>query len=81
VIVGDSLGSDIAGGNRYGYRTALVLTGVTRPDHSPEPGEEPDLVFERLGDPESGPGPLQMHRPIDGEDVLCRPHDSEGPFP
>jgi HAD superfamily hydrolase (TIGR01450 family) len=49
LLVGDYIRSDIQGALNFGYRSALVLTGVTTREmveHSPV---KPDLVFEKLG--------------------------------
>ena len=50
LMVGDNLSADIAGGRAMGYRTALLLTGVTSPASidNAAPDERPDMVFERL---------------------------------
>ncbi len=48
VMVGDSLASDIPGGNDFGYRTALMLTGITTVDMLRASNIQPDLVFQRL---------------------------------
>ncbi len=48
LIVGDSLEADIRGGRDFGYRTALVLTGVTPADALARAEVAPDFVFERL---------------------------------
>ena len=48
LVVGDSLASDIAGGGRFGCRTALVLTGLTRPGMIDAAPVRPDEVFEGL---------------------------------
>ena len=48
LIVGDSLASDIRGGIDFGYRTALVLTGVATLDMARSSDVRPDLVFEAL---------------------------------
>ncbi|HPN83866.1 MAG TPA: HAD-IIA family hydrolase [Victivallales bacterium] len=50
LMVGDSLRSDIKGGNRFGIKTALVLTGITKTSHlkKTEKCLTPDFVFERL---------------------------------
>ncbi len=47
LMVGDSL-SDVAGGGRFGCRTALVLTGLTRPSMIGSTPVPPDEVFEGL---------------------------------
>ena len=48
LMVGDSLPGDIAGGQRFGYRAALVLTGLTTPQLLQVSEVRPDLVFEML---------------------------------
>jgi len=48
VIVGDSLASDIRGGRDFGYRTALVLSGLTTPPMLSRAPIQPDLAFEGL---------------------------------
>lgn len=50
LAVGDRAETDILGGKRAGLRTALVLTGVTRPDQVAglPPDQRPDYVFENL---------------------------------
>jgi len=48
VLVGDSLASDIRGANRFGYQSALVLTGVTNPDMLRTSRIRPDMVFRGL---------------------------------
>ncbi|MFW5803227.1 MAG: HAD-IIA family hydrolase [Verrucomicrobiota bacterium] len=48
MLVGDSIASDIAGGRRFGYRTALVLTGITRPEMPATDESSPEFVFHTL---------------------------------
>lgn len=48
MLIGDSTASDIAGGLRFGYRTALVLTGITRPVMPVAEDARPELVFRTL---------------------------------
>jgi len=48
MIVGDSLASDIRGGLDFGYRTALVLTGITPRHMLSRSLTQPELVFETL---------------------------------
>jgi NagD protein len=48
LMVGDSLTGDIAGGASFGYRTALVLTGLTTPAMLAGSPVAPDVVFEGL---------------------------------
>jgi len=50
LIVGDSLEADIRGGGDFGYRTALVLTGVTSGDAVRRSEVKPSLIFEVLDD-------------------------------
>ena len=45
VMLGDSIASDIKGANEFGYRSALLLTGVTREMHLPTAVAKPELVF------------------------------------
>jgi glycerol-1-phosphatase len=47
-IVGDNLDSDIAGGNRAGLTTILVLTGTAKREDLAAAGVEPDLVLPDL---------------------------------
>ena len=50
VMLGDSLGSDIAGAKRFGCQSALVMTGLTTPEilkHTP-PEKMPDMIFESI---------------------------------
>ncbi len=65
LMIGDQLGTDIAGGVRLGMRTVLVLSGVSRE----EQGEQvvPDLVVQDLREliarwPESGAGGARCAR-------------------
>jgi phosphoglycolate/pyridoxal phosphate phosphatase family enzyme len=51
LIVGDRLETDVRMGRQAGIRTALVLTGVTRPGDLPgEPDTRPDVVLESVRD-------------------------------
>ena len=45
LMLGDSLASDVTGARAFGYRPALVLTGITREQHLGRAGAKPDLVF------------------------------------
>jgi glycerol-1-phosphatase len=47
-IVGDNLDADIAGGNRAGLTTVLVLTGTSRRDDVAAGGVAPDIVLPDL---------------------------------
>ena len=48
LLVGDSLLTDIAGGKKAGYTTALVLTGVTIKTDLGNDGVKPDFVLENI---------------------------------
>lgn len=48
LMVGDSLAGDIAGGAGFGYRTALVLTGLTSADMLTDSAVRPDVVCTHL---------------------------------
>ncbi|OGV62640.1 MAG: hypothetical protein A3K19_08625 [Lentisphaerae bacterium RIFOXYB12_FULL_65_16] len=50
IMVGDSLTGDVAGGRDFGYRTALVLTGITTPEILARSEIRPELVFRAVGD-------------------------------
>ncbi len=46
LMVGDSPTSDIRGARAFGYRSALLLTGITQPRHLPPPSDAmPDWIF------------------------------------
>lgn len=48
LMVGDSPASDIRGARAFGYRSALLLTGITHAEHLPPPPDAvPDWIFER----------------------------------
>jgi len=49
-IVGDDVEADIAGGQRFGLRTALVRTGKFRPDDLDLSGVTPDIVVNSLAE-------------------------------
>jgi HAD superfamily hydrolase (TIGR01458 family) len=49
-IVGDDIEADIAGGQRFGLRTALVRTGKFRPDDLESSGITPDIVVNSLAE-------------------------------
>ena len=48
LMVGDSLASDVAGAQAFGYRSALVLTGATHAERWRGAQPRPDLVFRAL---------------------------------
>ena len=48
VIIGDSLASDIRGGLDFGYRTAVVLTGITTEGMVADSDVQPELVCRTL---------------------------------
>jgi NagD protein len=49
-IIGDTMGTDIRGGVQMGYKTILVLTGMTRREDLPRFAFKPDLVVESAGE-------------------------------
>jgi NagD protein len=49
-IIGDTMGTDIRGGVQMGYKTILVLTGMTKSEDLPRYAFKPDLVVESAGD-------------------------------
>lgn len=48
LVVGDNLAADVAGGKKMGFRTVLMMTGVTTHESLVKSGIQPDLVFARL---------------------------------
>ncbi len=48
LVIGDRLNTDILGGVRLGLHTALLLSGVTRPEQVPHSPIHPDMTFEHL---------------------------------
>ncbi len=48
IMIGDMLEGDILGGNNFGYRTALLLTGGTRKTMIGSGTTRPEMVFEGL---------------------------------
>ncbi len=48
VMVGDNLAADVAGGQSMGYRTALLLTGVTTQSTLKNSKLIPDMLFKAL---------------------------------
>jgi HAD superfamily hydrolase (TIGR01450 family) len=48
IMIGDMLEGDILGGNSFGYRTALLLTGGTKRSMVPQSTTRPDVVFEGI---------------------------------
>ncbi|MGH2374485.1 MAG: HAD hydrolase-like protein, partial [bacterium] len=59
LIAGDRPETDIAMGIATGMATALVLTGVTRPEGSEAVRPRPDFIVERLDQllPDAAPAP------------------------
>jgi NagD protein len=49
-IIGDTMATDIRGGVQMGYKTILVLTGMTKREDLPRYAFKPDLVMESAGD-------------------------------
>lgn len=52
LVIGDRLDTDILGGNRAGFTTALVLTGIDTRESAAaaDAGHRPDHIIETLGD-------------------------------
>ena len=50
LVVGDRLETDIAGGQSWGARTALVLSGVSTADQAGAWRPKPDIVAADLAD-------------------------------
>jgi NagD protein len=49
-IIGDTMDTDIRGGVQMGYKTILVLSGITKREHLTRFAFKPDLVVESVGD-------------------------------
>lgn len=49
-IIGDTMDTDIRGGVQMGYKTILVLSGITKREHLPRYAFKPDLVVESAKD-------------------------------
>lgn len=48
LMIGDLPEADIKGANAFGYRSGLLLSGVTRPDRALHTSDTPGLQFEAL---------------------------------
>ncbi|MDZ7697796.1 MAG: HAD hydrolase-like protein [Deltaproteobacteria bacterium] len=48
LMIGDLPEADIKGANAFGYRSGLLLSGVTRPDRALRASDTPDFLFEAL---------------------------------
>lgn len=48
MMIGDNLDSDVAGAHAFGYRTAIVLTGITTPAMLTQARVKPDWVWSGL---------------------------------
>ena len=48
LMIGDNLDSDVAGASAFGYRTAIVLTGITTPEMLADAALTPDWVWRGL---------------------------------
>ena len=48
LLVGDSLSTDVAGGKKAGYSTALVLSGVTKKTDLGNNEITPDFILENI---------------------------------
>ena len=50
LMIGDTMDTDILGGVQMGYKTVLVLSGVTKADEVQKFAYQPDYVAENLGE-------------------------------
>ncbi|RMG96346.1 MAG: HAD-IIA family hydrolase [Chloroflexi bacterium] len=50
IMVGDRLNTDIAGAQKAGLKAALVLSGITRPEHLATSTIKPDFIFADITD-------------------------------
>lgn len=50
VVIGDTMQTDIRGGVQMGYKTILVLTGVTQREDLPKYAFRPDIIVESIAD-------------------------------
>jgi NagD protein len=48
-IIGDTMDTDIMGGVQMGYKTILVLSGITKREHLTRFAFKPDMVAESVG--------------------------------
>lgn len=48
LMIGDHLDSDILGANNFGYRSALLLSGLTQKGHLEKSPVKPELLFKAL---------------------------------
>jgi NagD protein len=49
-IIGDTMDTDIRGGVQMGYKTILVLSGITKREHLTRFAFKPDMVVESVGE-------------------------------
>ncbi len=49
-VIGDTMDTDIRGGVQMGYKTILVLSGITRKEHLTRYAYKPDLVVDSIND-------------------------------
>ncbi len=49
-VIGDTMDTDIRGGVQMGYKTILVLSGITRKEHLTRYAYKPDLVVDSVND-------------------------------
>lgn len=49
-IIGDTMDTDIMGGVQMGYKTILVLSGITKREHLSRFAFKPDMVVESVGE-------------------------------
>jgi len=50
VMIGDTMDTDMLGGVQLGYRTVLVLSGVTKREDLPRFAYKPDLIVDSIAD-------------------------------
>jgi len=49
-VIGDTMGTDIQGGVQMGYKTILVLSGITKPEEFKKYAFKPDLIVNSVND-------------------------------
>jgi NagD protein len=49
-VIGDTMGTDIQGGVQMGYKTILVLSGITKPEDFKKYAYKPDLIVNSVND-------------------------------
>ena len=49
-VIGDTMDTDIRGGVQMGYKTILVLSGITRKEHLIRYAYKPDMVVDSVNE-------------------------------